>query len=534
MKFRLSVVAALLAIASTLTACGSASPGAGTDSGAAGSGGSGGTLIIGMTAANIPGLDTLQASSEGGEGTRFVTLQLYDGLTRWDLSQGKTAPKILPGLATSWSVAKDGVTWTFHLRKGVTFTDGTPWNADAAIFNIDRYVDKSSPQYDSALNAIGGLAISGIKSAKKVNDMTIDIVTNGPWAYLDEDLATMPFGSPTAIKTEGKDFANHPVGTGPFMFQSETRGQQLVLVKNPHYWRGAPKLDRLILRPIPDATARLAALESGEVNWIEVPSPDDITSLKSQGFQVLTNSYPHNWPWLFNMKSGPWKNPLVREAANYAIDRDSMSKDILQGTGEPAYQYLGPADPGYVAADNKYSYDPAKAKQLLAQAGYPNGFTTTLSYPTSGSGNMIPGPMNEALQQNLAAVGIKVKLEPIEWSAMLSSFYANKIPGGADAINISLGFSSMTLLSMVFHTGGTFNVGGYSDPKTDKLLDQLKVTYSASGRAAIMTQLNRVLLKDNPWLVVVHDLNPRALAPDVHGFVMPKSWYVDLTTTWVG
>lgn len=234
------------------------------------------------------------------------------------------------------------------------------------------------------------------------------------------------------------------------------------------------------------------------------------------------------------MKSGPWKNPLVREAANYAIDRDSMSKDILQGTGEPAYQYLGPADPGYVAADNKYSYDPAKAKQLLAQAGYPNGFTTTLSYPTSGSGNMIPGPMNEALQQNLAAVGIKVKLEPIEWSAMLSSFYANKIPGGADAINISLGFSSMTLLSMVFHTGGTFNVGGYSDPKTDKLLDQLKVTYSASGRAAIMTQLNRVLLKDNPWLVVVHDLNPRALAPDVHGFVMPKSWYVDLTTTWVG
>jgi len=522
-KTRWRVTAALLGVALVAAGCGSSGDASGGDE-------DGGTLIVGMTASNIPGLDTTQAQSEGGEGTRFVGLQLYDGLTRWDLSQGDTAPELVPGLAESWEVADDHITWTFHLRSGVVFHDGTPFDADAAIYNLDRLTNEDSPLYDAELASQGGLSLSGIDTASKVDDMTIQIVTKGEWAYLDEDLATVPFGSPTAIEKEGADFANNPVGTGPFKFESLTRGQELVLVRNDNYYLGAPKLAKLILRPIPEATARLAALRSGEVNWIEVPSPDDVESLTSADFQVLTNSYPHNWPWLFDMKQAPWDNPLVRQAANFAIDRASLSDDILQGTGEPAYQLLGSADAGFDDANDFYSYDPDKAKQLLADAGYPNGFDTTLSYPTSGSGNMVPTPMNEALQRDLAAVGINVKLEPVEWASMLTDFYAGKIPGGAGAINISLGFSSPALVGLVFGSGATFNVGGYSNPDVDAILAKTKTEFTREERGQSLAELADIVTQDAPWLFVVHDLNARVLAPNVKGFVMPKSWYVDLTS----
>jgi peptide/nickel transport system substrate-binding protein len=516
-------------------ACGTSSNTASSGaSGSSGGSGSGGTLVIGMTATNIPGLDTGMFQSEGGEGGRFVGVQLYDGLTRFDLTQGDHAPDIKPGLAASWDVTPDATNWTFHLRPGVKFTDGTPWNADAAIFNLDRMTNKSSPDYYPELNATAGLFLGGIASAKKIDDMTIQITTKGPYSYLLGDLALLPFGSPTAIKAEGKDgFAQHPVGTGPFKVESYVRGQKLVMVRNPDYWRGAPKLDRVILRPIPDATARQAALQSGEVNWIEVPPPDSVPALKSAGFNVLTNSYSHVWPWVLDVTKKPFDDVRVRQALNYAIDRDTLSKSILNGTGRPALQYAPVGDAGYDKSLDTYSYDPAKAKQLLAAAGYPNGFSFSLSFPTSGSGNMVPVPMNEELQKDLAAVGVQVKLQPVEWGSMLTDFFAGKIPGGADAMNISLGYVLPSLWSLWFQTGSTDNVGHYSNPTVDALLNQTKAELDTTKRAALFTQINAQLLKDAPWLLVVNDLNPRVLAPSVHGFVQPQSWYVDLTNVTV-
>ena len=528
-------VAITAVLAVVAAACGSSSTTTAGSPSTLGGSGTGGTLIIGMTATNIPGLDTGMFQSEGGEGGRFVGVQLYDGLTRFDLTQGTHAPDIKPGLATSWDVTPDATNWTFHLRPGVKFTDGTPWNADAAIFNLDRMTNKSSPDYYPELNATAGLFLGGIASSKKIDDMTIQITTKGPYSYLLGDLALLPFGSPTAIKAEGKDgFATKPVGTGPFKVESYVRGQKLVMVRNPDYWRGPAKLDRVILRPIPDATARAAALQSGEVNWIEVPPPDSVTALKAGGFQVLTNAYSHVWPWVFDLTKKPLDDVRVRQALNYAIDRATLSKSILNGTGRPALQYAPVGDAGYDPSLDTYTYDPAKAKQLLAAAGYPNGFSMTLSFPTSGSGNMVPIPMNESLQKDLAAVGVQVKLQPVEWASMLQDFFQAKIPGGADAMNISLGYVLPSLWSDWFGSGqGSLNVGHYANPTVDALLAQTKAELDNTKRAALFTQINAQLLKDAPWLLVVNDLNPRVLSPTVHGFVMPQSWYVDLTNVWV-
>jgi len=537
---------ALLATAAAATGCGSAgtSPSSGGSGGTvaaaaassktSGGAGSGGTLVIGMTAANIPPLDTMLSGTQGYEGYRFVGNQIYDALTRHDLKQDSAIPPLEPALATKWTAAKNATAWTFTLRDSVKFTDGTPFDADAVVFNFDRYTNPKSPYTTPALVAQSATFVGLVDKVTKVDDHTITITTKAPDSHLPEDLSTVFMASPSAVKKDPKNFGTHPVGTGPFEFSSETQGQQLTLVPNKSYWGGAPKLDKLVLKPIPEATARIAALRSGAVNWIEYPTPDDIPSLQSGGFQILTNSYDHIWPWVLNTSAKPWNDPRVRQAANYAIDRDGMATNLLHGTAESAAQVAPRANTAYDPANDIYKLDPDKAKALLKAAGFPNGFTTTVEYPTSGSGNMIPGPMNEALQKDLAAVGIKVKLKPIEWSTMLGQYVTGKFPPGIDAINISLSFQQESFWQLAFSSTGPINLGHYKNATVDKLIGEAQTTVDPTARGDLYKQAAAEITKDAPWLFVVNDRNPRALAPSVDGFVEPKSWFVDLTSTWVG
>jgi peptide/nickel transport system substrate-binding protein len=495
---------------------------------------SGGTLIIGMTAADVPPLDTVLSGQQGYEGYRFVGNQLYDGLTRFDLKQSTQVPQVVPALATSWTADATGTTWTFKLRSGVKFHDGTPFNADAVIFNLDRYNNPKSPQYDAPLGALVALSLGSIASYTKVDDMTVKIVTKVPDAHLPSDFTTVYMASPTAVTKEGNDgFGANPVGTGPFKFGSLTRGQELVLLANKDYWDGAPKLDKLILKPIPDPSTRIAALKSGEVNWIEYPNPDTVPQLQSDGFHVVTNGYDHVWPWIFDTKVKPWNDPRVRQAANYAIDRVTMSKVLLHGTADPADQLVPRANSAYTATDNLYSYNPKKAKALLKAAGYPNGVSATVSIPTSGSGNMVPIPMNEELQHELGKVGIKVTFKPIEWAAMLQQFTQGKVPDGQSAVNISLSFQQESFWALSFMSTSPLNVAGYSNPKVDAAIIQAQSTVDPTARAKLYQQAAKQITADAPWLFVVNDRNPRALSSNVKGFVEPKSWFVNLTTTYV-
>lgn len=528
-RSRAVVIAAALATIPILAAC----AGGGADATSSSSSG-GGTLIIAMTASNLPGTTAGGFESEGWEGERFVGFQLYDGLTKFNLDSATKNPTVEPDLAESWTVSPDHKTWTFKLRPNVTFQDGTPWNADAAVFGFDRLMNKKSPYYDEADAGLLGFYDTTIASYKKVNDMTFSITTHEPYAYLTADLPFLVFPSPSAIKKEGTSFGDHPVGTGPFKMVSKVTGQSLTMVPNKNYWAGAPKVDKVILRPIPDATDRVAALRSGEVNWAEFPNPDDIQPLKDAGFQVEENPYSHLWPWIFDTTQGPLKNPQVRAALNWAIDRETMSKDLLKGSGVPATQYIPQTDLGYDPSNASYGYDPAKAKQMLKAAGYPNGFTLTLAYPTSGSGNMVPGPMNEYLQADLAKIGVTVKLEPLEWSALLSDYYSGKVSLGADAVCISLGFLPQDGWGVYFDSNSLFNVGKLNDPKLDTLIKTAYSTFEQSKQPATWRAVNAELMKDSPWLVVVSDNNPRVLAPNVHGFVQPRAVWVDLTKLTVG
>ena len=495
------------------------------------------TLIVALTASDVPNLDTGLAQIQGYEGLRFVSNQLYDGLTRFDLDQGDTPPSVEPDLAESWTSNDELTVWDFTLRDGVTFHDGTPWNADAAIYNLERYVDTGTDHFYADLAAQASFSIGAIASFEKIDDLTIRITTSSPLAILPENLATVYFGSPTALEELGNDgFALAPVGTGPFVFEKLTPGQSAEFSANEDYWDGAPELDTLVLRPIPDATARAAALQSGEVNWIESPTPDDVPALTSAGFTLETNSYDHTWFWILDEENGPTADVRVREALNWAIDRDSLVTNVLHDTAEAAGGVLPRANPAYnEETDNVFGYDPERAVELLADAGYADGFEMTVSYPTGGSGMMSPGPMNTAIQADLAKVGVTVNLEPIDFAAMMASMFAKEFPGGADAVNMSGSYLPETFWGVWFNPATSpINIGGFSSPEVDELLAKAMTIADSDERAAVYAEAAAVIQPIVPWLSVVNDLNARVLAPSVSGFVEPKSWFVDLTTVSVG
>ncbi|MFC1431860.1 ABC transporter substrate-binding protein [Streptacidiphilus sp. N1-3] len=495
--------------------------------------GRGGTLVVGATG-TLPNPDTILGGA-GYEGTSLVSFQIYEGLTRYDLSATDKPAPVTTALASSWSTAPDGRTWTFTLRKGVTFQDGTPFDADAVIFNLDRYFKKGSPYYTDALGAAAQEYGGDITQYRKLDADHVVLVTKAVNGHFTDDLTHLLIAGPTAVRKYGNSgFAQHPVGTGPFAFASEQGDQEIDLTANKSYWRGAPKLDRLVVKSLPDPAARTAALRSGDVNLIDYPNPDDIDSLTSAGAVVDSNSYDHVWYWILDQSKAPWNDLRVRRAANYAINRQAIADNLLHGTAGPAYQAAPKGTLAYDPAGNLYSYDPAKARQLLAQAGLAHGFSTTVTVPTAGSGNLLPVPISEAIQRDLAAVGITVKIRTTDWSGLLGAEAKGKVALGSDALAQSTTlFQSETLLPLFLGSGSPFWTGHYSDPAVDRLFAAASSSLDQGTRQRDYTRALDRVTEDAPWLFVVNDRNPRALSPKVHGFVQPQSWFLDLTSVWV-
>ncbi|MFF3504712.1 ABC transporter substrate-binding protein [Streptomyces sp. NPDC003247] len=529
LRLRAAGLAAALLLPFAAAGCGTGSAADDTAGGAR----TGGTLVIGATG-KLPNPDTVIGGA-GYEGKRLVSFQLYEGLTRYDLSKTDGPAEITAALATSWKVAEDRRTWTFTLRKGVKFHDGTAFDADAVVFNLDRYLDEKSPYHTDALGAAAGEYAGGITKYTKLADDRIQLVTEKPNGHFPQDLAHVLIASPTAVRETGSaKFSEHPVGTGPFRFVKQTAGEQIELARFDGYWRGAPKLDKLVVKALPDAAARTAALRSGSVNWIEYPNPDDIPSLEADGAKVVTNSYDHLWYWILDTAAEPWSDPRVRRAANYAIDREAIAEELLHGTAEPARQAAPPGTFAHDPADDTYDHDPDKARALLAEAGYADGFTTSVTVPTGGSGNLVPVPIAEAVQRDLAAVGIKVEIRTTDWSTLISAEAEGKVARGSQAIAQSTTlFQSEALLPLFIGTDSPFWTGHYSNPQVDELLASAGASADQAAREADYTQALELVTQDAPWLFVVNDRNPRAVSPHVHGLVQPQSWFLDLTTVWV-
>jgi peptide/nickel transport system substrate-binding protein len=509
--------------------------------------GKGGVLRIGMTAADIP--HTGGQPDQGFEGFRFIGYQLYDGLVRWDLSQGERLPDVVPGLAERWEVRKEEPTkWTFYLRRGVKFHDGTDFNADAVLWNWEKIKNKEAPQFDSRQAGWSHWATTEMQSWRKLDDYTVELTTTRPSSFALTQLIYVFYASPTQWEKVGRDwraFANNPAGTGPFKLTKLVQRERAELEPNQSYWdpKRVPKLDKVILFPMPEVTTRLAALRNGQVDWIEVPPPDGLPSLRQAGFQIFLHPYPHNWPYNLNLTKPPFDNKLIRQAVNYAIDREGLCKSLLNGTCIAGTGVVYPGHPWF-GDPIRYEYDPAKAKELLKQAGYDGKnkrVKTSVLVSTSGSGQMLPLPMNEFIQENLREVGIDLELVPIEWNALIQRWFKgfqDAENANLGAINISLQFvephgAFMRRFHSAFVAPKSTNVMPYINPEVDRLLEAAERTFDQQERDRLLARVHEIIVEDAPWVFIVHDLNPRAMTPKVKGFVQPQSWFVDLTLPWM-
>ncbi len=291
---------------------------------------------------------------------------------------------------------------------------------------------------------------------------------------------------------------------------------------------------------MPEPATRLAALQSGQVDWAEVPPPDSIKQLTSEGYNVLLKPYPHAIYYGFNLYRAPFNDIRVRQAVAYGIDRDGIVS-IIQGAGQPATQLMYEGNPWRDTTFDGYSYDPQKAKDLLG-AGWPRGrLKISVAYPTSGSGNMYPGPMNEKFQQDMKAIGIEVDLVPLEWNTLLALYRAGlSAPDYRkyDAFYFSPNtqaplFAFSSYLTERIPPTGCCNAFGYSNPDADELFKQAAATFDQAEQDKLLAQFEGTMMRDAPIAPVVHDLNLRVLSPKVRGWVQPQSWWGDFTTVWM-
>ncbi|WP_424177113.1 ABC transporter substrate-binding protein [Yoonia sp. TsM2_T14_4] len=503
-----------------------------------------GTLRVGMTAADIP-LTTGQ-TDQGGEGMRFMGYTVYDSLIEWDLTSADKPSALIPGLATAWSVDDaDKTKWTFTLREGVTYHDGSPFTAADVVWNFDKLLDETSEQYDSRQAAQGKSRIPAVASYTAIDDYTLEIITKTPDATLPYQLAWILISSPAQFEAVGKDweaFAASPSGTGPWKMETFVPRERAELVPNTAYWDETriPKLDKMVLIPLPEPNARAAALLSGQVDWIEAPAPDTIPAMTGNGFVISSNAYPHNWTWHLSRTEGsPWNDIRVRQAANLAVDREGMSA-LLGGLMIPAKGFLPPSSQWFGTPTFDVRYDPEAAKALLAEAGYSleNPLKVKALISPSGSGQMLPLPMNEYLQQNLAQVGIDVEFVVVEWNQMINLWRAGaEDPSveGAMSINFTY-FIQDPFTGLIRHLScdliapnGT-NWGHYCDPEMQGLFDQIKNTFDAEEQDAVMRATHEKYVNDALFLMVTHDVAPRALAPNVKGFVQAQNWYQNFSS----
>ena len=502
-------------------------------------------LRIAMTATDVPTATGLP--NNGFEGMRFMGYPIFEALTQWDLTQTDRPSGIKPALAQSYEQdPADGHIWTFHLRQGVKFHDGTPFDANAVIWNLDRYFKNDSPQFEPQAAGISRARAPIVASYRKIDDATVQITTTQVASYFPYMVVYLLFTSPQSFEKAGRDWTKVPAlpaaGTGPFKIVKVSPRESVDLARNPDYWDAGrmAKVDRIRLMPIPEANARVAALRSGQVDWIEVPAPDAIPSLKQAGFTITTGSYPHVWPWIYNIAgtNSPLKDVRVRQALNYCVDREGIVA-LLNGTAEPASGWLNDKDPNFGKPQNHYVSDPEKGKKLLAEAGYGPSKPLNLKVmvSSSGSGQMLPMPMNEYLQENLKqSCNVDVSFNVVEWQVLLNASRLLPDSGnlqGSNVLNVSSPSSDAAVMERYFSSSrfppGGFNFPNWKDDQFDAALKALAETKDQKVIDA-QTQIAHERLVDNPpWLYVVHDLNPRAMSKSVKGFVSPQSWFVDLT-----
>lgn len=504
----------------------------------------GGTVVVGIST-DPPTLDTLHGNLQ----VTRVTAQMCENLVAEDpASAGSTFSGMVPGLAERWDVSEDGLTYTFHLRHGVVFTDGEAFNAAAMVANFDRVLNAESPYYspDASGHAQAGRLLAPVASYEAVDEFTF-VVTLGsffPDFLLDLRNRILGVVSPAAIEAHGNAMSGqHLACTGPFMFSGREIGSSITLVPNPTYWASeqrGPYVDRLIFQVIPEASTRIAALQRGDIDIdVELP-PERVPELEADpGITVAMSSAPHVWYWGLNYRSEIMQDVLLRRAIWHALDTQTMVETLYGDAAVHMNSVLPPGNPGYRPDfERPFPYDPDAARALLAEAGYADGVSLTIHVPLSGGSYMDSVAMAQWAQGNLADVGVAVTIETYE----LGTWVPIIIQGAPESVDIfgaawqSIAYSPLMLESLfasTAHRPNGFNDTWFVDAELDALLADARTVVDMEERVAAYQAAEDHLLRLAAVVPVAHDRQPRAHRANLRGVAfIPSPWF-DLTSVWI-
>lgn len=487
------------------------------------------TLIIAL-GADQTGLDPQQVqNNESG----FVMSTIFDSLVNYKPGSSEVGP----GLAESWTVSPDGKVFTFKLRRGVKFHDGTPMTARTVAEDLDRAINPTNPCYvinrkvDSYDEfTFGSVKDGSVAKMQAVDDYTLRFTFPAPNAPFLSSIAMVWQGimSPKATKDNNCDASQRPVGTGPFKFVEAVRNDHITLEANRDYWGGRPKVDRIIFKIIPESATRMLALERNEVQILADVPPSDY--VRVQGNKALKM---YRQPGLtilgvaMSNDLGPFKDKRVRQAMNYAVDKDAINKGLYAGAAT-AGQGMPSVLWGYNKSVKPYPYDTAKARALLKEAGYANGFSTEMMVYSNPRGyNPVGGAkLGEAVQGYLAKVGIRTKITQYEWGAYLDRFRRQPWEGFAIAGWSGDNGDPDNFLGDLFewdtvnNKARINNTGRHHNAAYDRLLQQARQTTDQARRARLYEQANQILHDDAPWIFINHTNQVRAARANVKGFLL--------------
>lgn len=444
---------------------------------------------------------TLDPPNQTDNPSEMVVRSVHDNLVDFNEKS-----EIVPMLARSWVVSRDGLTYTFHLNKGIKFHDGTPCNAEAVAYNIRRNTNPDKRTKRTALYE------PFIKEIKVLDENTVQLSMKAPFGALLHHFAHGAGGivSPAALEKFGDKIGLNPVGTGPFKFVEWVPGDRVVLARNDAYWKLKPKVEKIVFKAVPEAASRVIMLETGDAD-VAFPIPiNEVGRLnKSKTVKVLTGDTARVMYVAMNTKKKPFNDIRVRQAINYAVDKESICKNILYGQAKPSKSILGSLVWGYAPVGG-YEYNPDKAKKLLAEAGYPDGFETSLW--TSDGRYPMDAQISEAIVGMLKKVGIKATLRRFEWAAYLSG--TRKKLEEATHEMVFFGWAPSTGdadwgIRPLFGTQSWVPAGEnrafYSNPEVDKGIGAGMTTADPAKRKAIYAKVQKMIVDDTPWLIL-HDM----------------------------
>lgn len=457
---------------------------------------------------------TLDCGYAYDEGEIDLMYHIYDGLVQFKNSN----LEVEPALAESWTPSEDGTVWIFNLRQDVKFHDGTDFNADAVVFSFKRLIDENHPYYGMGdYSYFDWLLADAIKDVKAVDEYTVEISLNDKFApfltylgYYSEFIV-----SPTAVKKYGQDFFKNPVGTGPFKFTEWKKDEYIKLSANEDYWDEKPEINTLIWKVVPDDSTRLMELESGQVQAIKHISPNQLDKIKSNDQLVLKQCAGANIFFAsFNTEKKPFNDLRVRQAVNYAIDMDKLVNSSYEGLATRAVNPMPPTIFGFNNDVKAYPYDPEKAKELLAEAGYPNGLNIELNV-FSEARPYVSRPIDVAqiIKSDLSKAGINCKLTMNEWGTH-SSIMNNMEHEFAFNGWYDIPYPNNFLKAMVINGSNT----GYAPDKIVELANKALATYNKDEQIEYYKEMQAIIHEDAPILPIAHSDYTAVVAGNIEGF----------------